>query len=198
LRCDFRRKRRSQTLGPVVVHPERGWRPLEPRTALRLLQRYFQTTTHGHARERSILALDRGCLVRVSLAPQTCACCAKEASCSSSTSSKTGPAFLGRRRTTCKPKRRAKVALVCFHIPEGALSRFVFGATREASSFARQMNVVQSPSLLPSSTLCHRCGIRCRAEVSARLVDGVGDESPITTFDPHQPEADDATPSREG
>jgi hypothetical protein len=72
----------------------------------------------------------------------------------------------------------SKGCLVFFHIPEGALSRFVFGAAREASSVARQVNVVQSPSLLSSSTSCRRCGIRCRAEVSARLVDGVGDESP--------------------
>lgn len=43
--------------------PERGRRPLEPRTALRLLQLH---TTHGRVLERSLLAPEAGCLFRVS------------------------------------------------------------------------------------------------------------------------------------
>jgi hypothetical protein len=161
LRC-IRRRRRTRELGSVIGSPERGRRSLEPRTAWRLLQQHF-ITTHGHVRERLILALDEGCLHRVSLAPRSCDCCAKEASCSSTNGSKTEPAPLAERaaRSTCRSKGRAKVAS---HVPEGALSCFVFGVGAEASSISPTNDVLQSPPLLPPSTFCRHCGIRYGAE----------------------------------
>lgn len=143
---------------------ERARQSLWPRTALRLLQLPF-ITTHGHVWERVILALDEGFLLRVSLAPQACACCVRDASSLvADRFSKTGLTFLGVTRTTCGSKGRAKVAV---GVPKPSFRSF---PRLLDSRLARGSggDVLQSPPLRPSSTSCHHCEIRCEAGVPAR------------------------------
>jgi hypothetical protein len=103
-------------------------------------------TTHGHVRERLILALEGGCLFRVSSAPQACACCAKEASCLPPTGFEDRPHLLGVTRTTCGSKGRAKVA---GDAPKVRLRAFSSVPNVEASSRSFGDDVLQFPPLSP-------------------------------------------------
>jgi hypothetical protein len=122
---------------------ERAKQPLEPGTATRLLQLPF-ITTHGHARERRILALVKGCLLRVPFAPQSCPCCAKDASRLPPTRFRRPdpPSWGG--VVTCGSKSRAKVAR---DVPSLRFHALFSASGWRLARVTRRKDVLQSPPL---------------------------------------------------
>jgi len=118
-----------------------------------------------------ILALDEGFLLRVSLAPQTFACCVRDASSPvADRFSKTGLTFLGVTRTTCGSKSRAKVAV---GVPSRAFTRS-FGCWIRDKLEVPAVTCCNPLLFRPSSTPCHRCEIRTRLECPYGSVGSVG------------------------
>lgn len=193
----IRRRRSSRKLGSVVVRPERGRRPLEPRTALRLLQRYFSyndtRARPGAADPRARSRLPRSSSTRAASLRLLC----EESEPLAVDRFEDRTRLLGGGENDMRAEETSKGRVVVATFPKLRFQARSSGAGVEAGSFIRQATwcnpllfSLRAPPVIDAGSGSE---LKCPPGLSM-----VWRRVSLTTFDPHQPKAADATPPREG